>query len=166
LARAFECNQIYVVEINPAKLASAKMLGVVPIDATKGNPVEQISDATNGKGVDVSLELIGSAKTMRQAVQCLSALGRAALVGLTAESISIFPYTELINREVEVIGVSDHLAAELPTLIEFARSGKLRFPSDALRFVDLDAEQINASLDAFQHSIDHIRTLIRVACDE
>src|SRR5438874_13131611 len=51
LARAFECDQIYVVEINPAKLASAKMLGAVPIDETKGNPVEQIADATNGKEI-------------------------------------------------------------------------------------------------------------------
>ncbi len=162
LARAFRCEQIYVVEINSAKLASAKTLGAVAIDANKGNPFEQIMDATKGKGVDVSLELIGSAKTMRQAVQCLGALGRAALVGLTAESVSIFPYTELINKEAEIIGVSDHLAAELPTLIEFARSGKLHFPPDALRFVDLDAEQINASLDAFQNSMDHTRTVIRV----
>jgi D-arabinose 1-dehydrogenase-like Zn-dependent alcohol dehydrogenase len=163
LARTFNCDQIYVVEINPAKLALIEKLGAVAIDANKGNPVEQIKDATNGNGVDVSLELIGSAKTMRQAVQCLSALGRAALVGLTAETMSILPYTELINREVEIIGVSDHLAADLPTLIEFGRTGKLRFPSDALRFVDLDAEQINASLDAVQKSIDHIRTVIRVA---
>jgi D-arabinose 1-dehydrogenase-like Zn-dependent alcohol dehydrogenase len=165
LARAFDCGQIYVVEFNPAKLASIETLGAVAIDATKGNPVEQISDATNGKGVDVSLELIGSAKTMRQGVQCLGALGRAALVGLTAEPMSIFPYTELINKEVEIVGVSDHLAAELPTLIEFARSGKLRFPSDALRFVRLNGEQINASLDAFQNSIDHVRTVIKVAND-
>jgi len=165
LARAFDCGQIYVVEINPAKLALLEELGVVAIDAKKGNPVEQITDATNGKGVDVSLELIGSSKTMRQAVQCLGALGRAALVGLTPESMPIFPYTDLINKESEIIGVSDHLSAELPTLIEFARSGKLRFPQDALRFVDLDAEQINASLDAFQNSIDHVRTVIKVASD-
>jgi len=165
LARAFDCDQIFVVEINPAKLASIETLGAVAIDASKGNPVEQIMDATKGKGADVSLELIGSAKTMQQAVRCLGTLGRAALVGLTAESMSIFPYTELINKEVEIIGVSDHLAAELPTLIELARSGKLRFPSDALRFVDLDAEQVNASLDAFQDSIDHVRTVIRVASD-
>jgi propanol-preferring alcohol dehydrogenase len=166
LARAFDCGQIYVVEINPAKLALAKTLGAIAIDANKGNPVEQITDATNGRGVDVALELIGLAKTMRQAVQCLGALGRAALVGLTAESMSLYPYTELINKESEIIGVSDHLAAELPTLIEFARSGKLRFPPGALRFGELDAEQINASLDAFQNSIDHVRTVIRVACDE
>ena len=165
LARAFDCGQIYVVEINPAKLDLAKKLGAIAIDANAGDPVEKIKRATNGQGVDVSLELIGSGKTMRQAFQCLAPLGRAALVGLTKESMSIFPYTELINREAEIIGVSDHLASELPALIEFARSGKLRFPTDALRAVDLDAEQINAALDALRDSIDHVRTVIRVASD-
>jgi len=163
LAQAFQCGQAYVVDINPVKLASAKMLGAVPIDATKGNPVEQIMEETNGKGVDVSLELVGSPITMQQAVQCLGALGRAALVGLTSESMSIFPYTDLINKEIEIIGVSDHLAAEIPTLIGFAQSGKLRFPPDALRFVHLDAKQINAALEALHHSIDHVRTVIKVA---
>ncbi len=160
LARALDCGQIYVVEINPAKLASIRKLGAVAIDANAADPVEQIKEATGGKGVDVSVELIGSAETMRQCVLCLAPLGRAALVGLTTESMSIFPYTELINRETEIIGVSDHLATELPALIEFARSGKLRFPPETLRVVDLDAGQVNAALDALQHSIDHVRTVI------
>jgi D-arabinose 1-dehydrogenase-like Zn-dependent alcohol dehydrogenase len=160
LARALGCGDVYGVEINPAKLASIKQFGAVAIDAKTGDPVEQIRKATGGKGVDVSLELIGSAKTMQEAVQCLGRLGRAALVGLTAKSMSIFPYTELINKEVEIIGVSDHLATELPTLIEFAREGKLRFPPEVLRVVDLDAGQINAALDSLQHSIDHVRTVI------
>lgn len=160
LARAFDCGQIYVVEINPAKLASAKKLGAIAIDATAGDPVEQIQQATDGKGVDVSLELIGFGETMRQAVQCLGVLGRAALVGLTKESMSIFPYQELINKEAEIIGVSDHLASELPALIKFVQSGKLHFPADALRVVDLDAGKINAALEQLQDSIDHVRTVI------
>jgi len=160
LARALGCGAIYIVEINPAKLASIKKLGAVAIDAQAGDPAEQIKEATAGKGVDVSLELIGSAKTMRQCVLCLGPLGRAALVGLTKESMSIFPYAELINRETEIIGVSDHLATELPALIEFARSGKLRFPPETLRVVGLDAGQINAALDELQNSIDHVRTVI------
>jgi D-arabinose 1-dehydrogenase-like Zn-dependent alcohol dehydrogenase len=160
LARAFDCGDVYVVEINPSKLASAAKLGAVAINAKAGDPVEQIKEATAGKGVDVSLELIGSAKTMRQCVLCLAPLGRAALVGLTAESMSILPYTELINKEVEIIGVSDHLATELPPLIESARSGKFRFPPETLRVVDLDAGQVNAALDALQDSIDHVRTVI------
>ncbi len=160
LARAFDCGDIYVVDINPAKLASAAGMGAIAIDARAADPVEQIKKATAGRGVEVALELIGSAKTMRQAVLCLGPLGRAALVGLTAESMSILPYTELINKEVEIIGVSDHLATELPALIEFARSGKLRFPPETLRVVDLDSPQINAALDALQDSIDHVRAVI------
>src|SRR5437899_3879455 len=160
LARAFDCEDVYVVEINPAKLASAADMGAIAIDARAADPVDQIREATAGAGVDVALELIGSAKTMRQAVLCLGALGRAALVGLTAESMPIFPYTDLINKEAEIIGVSDHLATELPALIEFARSGKLRFPPETLRVVDLDAAKINAALDTLQDSIDHVRTVI------
>src|SRR5689334_3112905 len=125
LAQALGAGKIYGVEVNPAKLASIRKFGAVAIDANAGDPVEQIKEATKGKGVDVSLELIGSAKTMRQAALCLTPLGRAVLVGLTADSMSIFPYPELINKEAEIIGVSDHLASELPTLIEYARNGKL-----------------------------------------
>lgn len=160
LARVFECGDVYVVDINPAKLRSAVRMGAIAIDAKAADPVEQIKAATVGRGVDVAIELVGSAKTMRQAVICVGTLGRAALVGLTAESMSIFPYMELISKEAEIIGVSDHLATELPALIEFARSGKLRFPAQALRVVDLDARQINAALDALEDSIDHVRTVI------
>ena len=168
LAGAFDCGYIYVVEINPTKLASAASMGAIAIDARSADPVDQIKEATAGRGVDVAIELIGSAKTVRQAVLCLAPLGRAAVVGLTAESMSLHPYSELINREAEIIGVSDHLASELPTLIEFACSGKLRFPPETLRVVDLDAAQINAALDSLQDSIDHVRTVIKVAseCDE
>jgi D-arabinose 1-dehydrogenase-like Zn-dependent alcohol dehydrogenase len=160
LARAFGCREIYVVDINPAKLASIATLGAVAIDATARDPVAQIREATAGKGVDVAIELIGSALTMGQAVRCLGVFGRAALVGLTAESVSLLPYTEIINKEAEIIGVSDHLATELPLLMQLAGDGKLRFPQETLRFVDLDAAQINAALDAVEKSVDHVRTVI------
>ena len=160
LARAFGCREIYVVDINPAKLASVAAFGAIPIDATARDPVERIREETDGKGVDVSIELIGSALTMGQAVRCLGVFGRAALVGLTAEPVSVLPYTEIINKEAEIIGISDHLAADLPLLMQFARDGKLRFPQETLRFVDLDAAQINAALDAVENSIAHVRTVI------
>jgi D-arabinose 1-dehydrogenase-like Zn-dependent alcohol dehydrogenase len=160
LSQAFGCQEIYVVDINPAKLASIAAFGGVAIDATAGDPVQQIREATGGKGVDVSIELVGSAITMGQAVRCLGILGRAALVGLTAESMSVLPYTEVINKEVEIVGVSDHLAAELPLLMQLARNGKLCFPQGTLCSVGLDAAQINAALDAVENSMGEIRTVI------
>ena len=160
LARAFGCGEVYVVDIIPGKLASIATFDGIAIDATAEDPVEQIREATDGKGVDVSIELVGSAITMGQVVRCLGFFGRAALVGLSAESMSVLPYTEVINKEVEIIGVSDHLAAELPLLMEFARNGKLRFPEGTLRSVGLDAAQINAALDEVAKSTSHIRTVI------
>ncbi|HKS31156.1 MAG TPA: hypothetical protein VJR28_02030, partial [Chthoniobacterales bacterium] len=74
--------------------------------------------------------------------------------------ISLLPYPDLINKEAEIIGVSDHLASELPILIDLARNGKLRFPVGTLRSVSLNATQINAALDAVEKSTDHIRTVI------
>jgi 2-desacetyl-2-hydroxyethyl bacteriochlorophyllide A dehydrogenase len=160
VSKAFGCPEVFVVDINPAKLTTAAELGAVPIDATAGDPVDRIREATGGKGAKIALELVGSTVTMGQAVRCLGNLGRAALVGLTAESLSIRPYTEVIIKEVEVIGVSDHLAAELPFLMQLARTGKLRFPQGTLRSVDLDAGQINAALDDVAKFSDHIRTVI------
>src|SRR6266699_531168 len=160
LASAFGCREVYVVDINRAKLASVATFGGIAIDATAGDPVDQIRKATDGKGVDVSVELVGSAVTKGQAVRCLGVFGRAALVGLTAETMSVLPYPEVINKEVEIIGVSDHLAAELPLLMQLARNGKLCFPEGTLRSVDLDAAQINAALDEVEKSSDHVRTVI------
>ena len=106
---------------------SLSVFGATAIDATAGDPVGQIRELTNGRGVDVALELIGLPVTMGQAVQSLATLGRAALVGLTQETFELAPYRELINKEAEVIGVSDHLAC--------GDSGDTRFgPERAARF--------------------------------
>jgi propanol-preferring alcohol dehydrogenase len=160
LARAFDCGAVYVVEINPAKLAAAAALGAIPISATATDPVQQIRHATAGKGVDVAIDFVGTAATMNQTVRCLGILGRAAMVALSREALSFIPYTELINKEAEVIGVSDHLASEFPSLMRYAQSGKLTFPESALRFVDLNAAQVNAALDALERSSDHVRTVL------
>ena len=160
LARAMDCGAIYVVDINPTKLVSAAAFGAIPIAANDGDAVQQIRDVTGGKGVDIAIDFVGSAATMNQAVRCLGILGRAAMVALSREALSFIPYTDLINREAEVIGVSDHLASEFPSLMRYAQSGKLTFPDSALRFVDLDAAQINGALDALQSSTDHVRTVI------
>jgi propanol-preferring alcohol dehydrogenase len=106
LARAMDCAAVYVVDINLAKLASAAALGAIVISAHDGDAAQQIRDATAGRGVDVAIDFVGTAATMNQAVRCLGILGRAAMVALSREALSFIPYTDLINKEAEVIGVS------------------------------------------------------------
>src|SRR5439155_11176766 len=102
-------------------LELAKKFGASAVNASEGDPVQKIKRLTQGRGVDVALELIGLPVTMRQAVQCLAIKGRAALAGITQESFPIAPYEELLNKEAEIIGVSDHLASELPLLLKWAK---------------------------------------------
>lgn len=150
LARALGASRVFAVDINPSQLKMAEGFGAEPIDASKLDAVEEIRRVTDGRGVDVALELIGLPLTMRQAVQSLAIKGRAAVAGITEKSFEIAPYMELINKEAEVIGVSDHLAGELPELIEFARTGKLKLDSIITGRVGLDADAINAALDRLE----------------
>ena len=84
----------------------------------------EIQRLTGGRGVDVALELIGLPATMRQAVQCLAIKGRAALAGLMDRTFEVAPYTEVLNKEAEIIGVSDHQAQELPATDRVGAAGQ------------------------------------------
>jgi propanol-preferring alcohol dehydrogenase len=160
LAMAFGSNQVFAVDVKRKKLEMAERLGAIPVDASASDPVKEIMAQTRGRGVDVALELIGLPLTMKQAVSSLAVLGRAALAGLTDQSFLISPYQELINKEAEVIGVSDHLAQEIPQLIEWARNGKLDFSDVIAESIPLDAEKINEVLDSLDEFSEEIRVVI------
>jgi D-arabinose 1-dehydrogenase-like Zn-dependent alcohol dehydrogenase len=160
LARHLGAAKIFAVDINPRKLELAERFEAIAINAAAGDPVEQLREITGGRGVDVALELVGLPQTMRQAVQSLAILGRAALVGLTKETFQIAPYRELVNNETEIIGVSDHLAGEIPDLLELARTRKLDLSYGITRTVPLEAAAINAALDGLEKFSDDVRVVI------
>jgi propanol-preferring alcohol dehydrogenase len=161
LAKALGAREVFAVDIHPNKLDLAKLLGAVSINAKTGDPVKVIRDQTGGRGVDVALELVGLPLTMQQSVRSLAIQGRAALVGIMEEEFEISPYHELINREAEIIGVSDHLAAEIPLLLEFARTGKLDFSKVVTNTVPLEARAINDVLDRLEHFSEDVRVVIK-----
>jgi propanol-preferring alcohol dehydrogenase len=161
LARAaFGALDVYAVDINAGKLALAEKLGAIPINAQQSDPVAELQRLTDGQGVDVALELIGLSQTMVQAVRCLSVLGRAVLVGISVQPFEIDSYTEVLAKEVEIIGSSDHLASELPTLLEFIRRGLLDLSAIVTDTVPLDAGPINEALNSLAQFGGAIRTVI------
>jgi propanol-preferring alcohol dehydrogenase len=160
LAKNLGAARVFAVDINPAKLALAQSFGATPVNARERDPVEHLRELTNGRGVDVALELVGSPITMRQAVQSLATLGRAALVGLSQETFEVAPYHELLNKEAEIIGVSDHLAGEIPILLDLVRERKLDLSGDIIRTIPLEAAPINAALDGLEKFGNDLRVVI------
>ena len=160
LARAMGAGNVFAVDINPNKLKLVEELGAIAVDSSKSDPVAELKGRTEGRGVNVALELIGLPKTMRQSVQCLAIQGRAALVGITNRTFEIAPYEEVLNKEAEIIGVSDHLASELPQLIKWVRNRKLDLSRAITRTIPLDAVAINATLDELERFESAVRVVI------
>ena len=160
LANAFGATEVFAVDIDPEKLKAATSYGATPIDPANGAPSTQLLDATQGRGVDVALEFAGLPVTQEQAVASLAVQGRAALAGIGERPFTVSGYPMMINREREIIGVSDHLRHELVTLMEFARTGLLDLDSVVTDIVPLDANQINARLDALAGFHGSMRSVI------
>jgi len=160
LARAFGALDVYAVDVDEKKLEVAEQLGAIPVDARAGDPVEELRRLTGGKGVDVALELVGLPLTMRQAVQSLTIFGQAVIAGITDQTFGIAPYTELLMKEAQVIGASDHLAQELPLLLEMVRRQLLDLSPVITATIPLDAEAINHALDRLERGEAGVRTVI------
>ncbi len=160
LARTMGALQVYAVDINEAKLQLAESFGAVGVNAREGDPVAAIRRLTDGRGVDVAIEVIGLRQTMEQAVRCLAVLGRAALAGISDRPFEIDSYRDLLGREAEVIGCSDHTLRELEILVEYVRQGRLDLGHVVARTVPLEADAINAAMDALEQFGGEVRTVI------
>ena len=160
LARAMGALDVYAVDIYPEKLRLAADLDAIPVNSAETDPVTEIRHLTGGRGVDVTVEMIGLARTMRQAVQSLAVFGRAVLVGISSQPLEVDTYRELLGREAEVIGSDDHLLQELPLLIEYARRGVLDLSPVVTRTVPLDAVAINGVMDGLERFSGEVRAVI------
>jgi len=160
LARLVDAERVFAVEINPDKLAMAERYGAIPIDACSLDPVDEIIRHTNGLGVDVALELVGLSLTMEQAVRSLAVSGRAVVAGLDGHALKIDPYKDLLSREAEIIGASDHVSGEIPRLMEWVEKGDLVLADVISRSVPLAAGDINVALDNLERYNEDFRVVI------
>jgi threonine dehydrogenase-like Zn-dependent dehydrogenase len=86
-AHVLGAGRIFAVESRPERQALAMKFGATDIiDFTKGDPVEQIMDLTNGVGVDGAVEAFGFPQTFEACVRVTKAGGRVSNVGYHGEN--------------------------------------------------------------------------------
>jgi propanol-preferring alcohol dehydrogenase len=163
LARAFGALAVYAVDLDAGRLALAQQLGAVPVDAGAGDAAAEIRRLSGGQGVDVALDFVGLPATFRPALATLAPFGRVVAVGLGDQAVPIYPYQEVINREAEIVGCSDHLASEIPLLTELVRRRVLDLAPVVTETIPLDAAAINAAMDRLErYGAGGVRTAIRI----
>jgi propanol-preferring alcohol dehydrogenase len=187
LARALGALAVFAVDLDTGRLALAERLGAIPVQAGRTDSpgvdstpssareatssldqdcqscADEIRRLTGGCGVDVALDFVGVATTLRPAIASLAPFGRAVAVGLGDQPVPIYPYQEIINREAEIIGCSDHLASEIPLLTELVRRGSLDLAPVVTDVIPLGADAINATMDRLErYGAGGVRTVIEV----
>lgn len=151
-------GRVVAVDPNPSKRRLAESFGANTVDPGQ-DPAAAVRDVV-AEGADIALDLVGSAAVMRSALEVLAPMGRAVAVGLTADTLAVGPYTDLVIGERQLIGSSDHLASEIPQLLALAEVGSLDIDSLISRTIPLRAAAINETLDGLASWGDDVRTVV------
>ena len=147
-ARIAGARRIILVDIQPEKFALAFKAGATDcVDASQGDPVEQIKDLT-GDGVDYSFECLGLKETNEQAVNVLRPGGLATIIGLGGD-FTVNARWLLRGRRVQGAFMgSNNFRTDMQHYIELDQRGRLDVASLIEGHIALD--EINAGYDAMR----------------
>lgn len=108
---AWGATKIFAIEPNQYRLNMARKLvpGATFLDPTRDDVVKTIREATDGRGVEVSIEISGNTKAAKMAFQVVGKGGRVSLVGLPSEPVELDLTADIIYKEVKVFGSTGRL---------------------------------------------------------
>jgi NADPH:quinone reductase len=134
LAKLFGAGKIIATASSPEKLELARKMGAdVLINYSESNWVEQVLEATGGKGVDVALEMVGG-EVFNKTLKCLATFGRLVVFGAASGEQSRMYPSSLMARNQSVIGFflpqimrkPELLQHSLVELLTYLGEGKLK----------------------------------------
>lgn len=79
---------VYAIDSVPERLAEAEKLGAIPINLND-NPVEKIKAASEGRGADVVMEVVGHADAFMLAFDLIRPWGQISSIGVHTEQIPL-----------------------------------------------------------------------------
>ena len=146
-------EKIIAVDLLESKLQYARQFGAThTVNASSGDPVEQVRALSGGRGVDYAFEAIGAPKVMRQAYDTLAKRGMAVVIGVTPMTTEVsVPVMSLVFEERVLTGSvygSSRPRIEIPQLIGLYRAGKLKLDELLTRKYPFD--QINQAYEALE----------------
>ncbi len=111
--------RVVVIDVVEAKLDQARQLGAdAAVNAAEGDAVAEVRALTGG-GADVAIEALGTSITTRNALQCLSKLGRMVQVGMPAGAHAemTLPMDAVYSGQLALYGTRGMPAHRYPSLI-------------------------------------------------
>lgn len=104
LAKIFGAGKIIATASTEEKLVHAKKMGATHVvNYSEDGWVEKVKEITEGKGVDVALEMVGG-EVFNQTVKCLAPFGRLVIFGAASGQQAVFNPGQLMRKNQSVIG--------------------------------------------------------------
>ena len=103
--RIHGCHKIFLVDVDETKLALARDMGFVPVNAREIDPVEFIVRETGG-GVRHSMEACGLPCTFTQALQVAGMFGQVVFMGNISGEFRIGEkdFSNILRKELVISG--------------------------------------------------------------
>lgn len=109
----------------PLKLAAEHGADLL-IDSSEKGSKKDVMDFTNGKGVDVIIENVGSAQSLHWSLPCLKRRGRLVLVGYDPSSPYPLNAMEMHYNEWILCGSRTSTKQEVLEVIDLVQRGKIK----------------------------------------
>ncbi len=121
-------EKVFCVDLDADRREMARSFGAEVIVPADNDTVDYVRTATDGRGVAVTVDAVGSAQTRAQSVAATRSGGDVLLSGLHAEA-SDFPASEVIRREIVVRGTFCYSAKDFADALAAAADGSLSLGS-------------------------------------
>jgi propanol-preferring alcohol dehydrogenase len=95
--------------------------------------------ANGGRGVDVAADFAGKAASTEAAFSALTKLGRAVIVGLGIEPVTLPPSVTFAMRQVSLMGAGGFSRTTIERIVALVAAGRLDLSSSVSHTVPLEA---------------------------
>ena len=154
------CSKVFVADVLDKKLQICeKYNGLIPIDITKNNLNEIISDETNGWGVDVLFEASGATQAYDEIIHNICLGGTVVIIGMPVEKVSI----DMSSFSIKEI--------KIETVFRYANQYEHALSLLSLKKIDVkplisDTLPFKMSVEAFIRAAEHRPNDIKIQINE
>lgn len=105
LAKALGANRVFALDINKFRLEFAKRMGAeLTVDMSKEDSSQVIKDATDGRGVDVSIIATGNTDAFLQSLELTRSGGKVVLFGVPPKNSKVqLDVNRIFSNEIRLI---------------------------------------------------------------